>query len=205
LIEAIAGPAAWATAALRATRGKWRPSRAGPARASALAEVHHLRRSLLSPPPSSQPQGGKDDSAQARPLSTPEFMPNTRTKKIWNFFEQKNSDSFRTNNKNKKKRAAGPWSSTCPSLTHDRIGSSCHVQQNGLLSHPQDLDAPLQLAAQRNINSYRHQYADNQNISFLPAIMTTSSRLKGEFLRLLFLLAHRETAAHLNATGRPAS
>jgi hypothetical protein len=82
------------------------------------------------------------------------------------------------------------------SITHDRIGSSCHVQQNGLLSHPQDLDAPLRLAAQRKINSYRQQYADNQNISFLPAIMTTSSRMHGEFLRLLFLQAHRETAAH---------
>ena len=37
------------------------------------------------------------------------------------------------------------------SITHDRIGSSCHVQQNGLLSHPQDLDAPLRLAAQRKV------------------------------------------------------
>ena len=89
------------------------------------------------------------------------------------------------------------------SITHDRIGSSCHVQQNGLLSHPQDLDAPLRLAAQRKINSYRQQYADNQNISFLPAIMTTSSRMHGEFLRLLFLQAHRETTAHFNATGLP--
>jgi hypothetical protein len=25
------------------------------------------------------------------------------------------------------------------SIMHDRYGSSCHVQQNGLLSHPQDL------------------------------------------------------------------
>ena len=32
-----------------------------------------------------------------------------------------------------------------------------------------------------------------QNISFLLAIMTTSSRMHGEFLRLLFLQAHRET------------
>ena len=53
------------------------------------------------------------------------------------------------------------------SITHDRFGSSSHVQQNGLLSHPQDLDAPLRLAAQRKINGYRQQYADNQNISFL--------------------------------------
>ena len=28
------------------------------------------------------------------------------------------------------------------SITHDRIGSSCHVQQNGLLSHLQDLTPP---------------------------------------------------------------
>jgi hypothetical protein len=91
------------------------------------------------------------------------------------------------------------------SITHDRIGSSCHARQNGLLSHPQDLDAPLRLAAQRKIHSYRQQYADNQNISFLPAIMTTSSSMHGEFLRLLFLKAHRETAAHFNATGLPSA
>jgi hypothetical protein len=89
------------------------------------------------------------------------------------------------------------------SITHDRFGSSTHVQQNGALSHPQDLDAPLRLAAQRKINSYRQHYADNQNISFLPAIMTTSSRMHGEFLRLLFLQAHRETTAHFIATGLP--
>jgi hypothetical protein len=41
------------------------------------------------------------------------------------------------------------------SITQYRIGSSCHVQQNGLLSYPQDLDDPLLLAAQRKINSYR--------------------------------------------------
>ena len=68
------------------------------------------------------------------------------------------------------------------------------MQQNGSLSHTQDLDAPLRMAAQRKINTYRQQYADNQNISFLPAIMTTSSRMHGELLRLLFLQAHRETA-----------
>jgi hypothetical protein len=45
------------------------------------------------------------------------------------------------------------------SITQDRFGSSSHVQQNGLLSHPQDFDAPLRLAAQRKINGYRQQYA----------------------------------------------
>jgi hypothetical protein len=87
------------------------------------------------------------------------------------------------------------------SMTHDRFWSSSHVQQNGLLSHPQDLDAPLRLAAQRKINKYRQQYAHNQNISFLPAVVSTSTRVHGEFLRLLFLQAHRETEAHFTAAG----
>jgi hypothetical protein len=33
--------------------------------------------------------------------------------------------------------------------------------------------------------------------------MTTSSRIHGEFLRLLLLQAHRETTAHFIATGLP--
>jgi len=89
------------------------------------------------------------------------------------------------------------------SFTHDRIGSRCHVQQNGSLSHTQDLDAPLRIAEKPKLTRYSQQYADNQNISFLPAIMTKSSRMHGEFLRLLFLQAHRETTAHLHATGLP--
>jgi hypothetical protein len=40
---------------------------------------------------------------------------------------------------------------------------------------------------------------NNQNISFLPAIMSTSCRMHGEFLRLIFLQAHRETEAHRGA------
>jgi hypothetical protein len=64
------------------------------------------------------------------------------------------------------------------------------VQQNCLLLHPQDLNVSLCLAAQRKINSYRQQYADNQNISFLPAIVSTITRMHSEFLCLLFLQAH---------------
>ena len=78
---------------------------------------------------------------------------------------------------------------------------SIDVQQNGSLTHPQDSDAPLHIAAQRKLNSYWQQYADNQNISFLPAIMTTSCRMHCESLPLLFLQAKRETTAHFHATG----
>jgi hypothetical protein len=33
--------------------------------------------------------------------------------------------------------------------------------------------------------------------------MSTSNRMHGEFLRLLFLQAHRETKAHFTAAGMP--
>ena len=36
------------------------------------------------------------------------------------------------------------------SIAHDRFGSSSHPQQNGSLTHPQDIDAPLRVAAQRS-------------------------------------------------------
>ena len=89
------------------------------------------------------------------------------------------------------------------SITHDRFGASTHVQQNGSLTHPQDLDAPLRIGAQRKLNSYRQQYVDNQNICFLPAILSTFTRMHGEFLRLLFLQAHRETEAYFTAARMP--
>ena len=59
----------------------------------------------------------------------------------------------------------------------------------------------LRLAAQRKINGYSQQYADNQNISFLPAIVSTSTRMHGEFLCLLLLQANQETEAHFTAAG----
>ncbi len=47
--------------------------------------------------------------------------------------------------------SAGPRSLVFDlSIAHDRFGSSSHVLQNGLLTHPQDLDGPLRVAAQRN-------------------------------------------------------
>jgi hypothetical protein len=92
------------------------------------------------------------------------------------------------------------------SITHERSGSSSHPLQNGHLKHPQDIDAPLHIDVQyqqRKTNNCRQQYADNQNISFLPAIVSISTRMHGEFLRLLFLQAHWETEAHFTATKMP--
>ena len=73
------------------------------------------------------------------------------------------------------------------------------MQQNGSLSFPQDLHGPIRVAAQRKTNAYKQTYADNQNISFLPAIMSTSNHMHCEFLSL-FLQAHWETEAHFSSS-----
>ena len=101
----------------------------------------------------------------------------------------------------------GKFQVFCPRYARDQAHTAGCLQQpraeqqNGLLSHPQDLDAPLRIAAQRKVNDYRQQYAVNQNISFLPAIVSASTRMHGDCLRLLFLQAHWKTEAHFTATG----
>ena len=91
------------------------------------------------------------------------------------------------------------------SITHDRHGSSsANPHLNGTLSHPDTPDTPLNEAAKRKVNKYRNTYINNHSISFLPAITSTSSRIHGEFLRLLFLQAHRETENYFAFMGTPA-
>ncbi len=59
-------------------------------------------------------------------------------------------------------------------------------------SHPQDIDAPLHIAAQRKINSYRQQYADNQNISFSPPLSVQARPRARLSLHILLLrVTHR--------------
>ena len=95
------------------------------------------------------------------------------------------------------------------SITHERFGSSSHVQQNGHLTHPQDIDAPLRLASQRKINRCRQQYADHQNSSFLPAILAPPHAYTANFCVFFFYKPTgrpRRTsmplAFHRNATTR---
>ena len=82
------------------------------------------------------------------------------------------------------------------SMTHDRFGSSSHVKKKMLRK-----GKGTAFVSCSKINSYKQQYADNLNISFLPAVVSTSTRMHGGFLRLLFLQAQRETEAHFTATG----
>ena len=56
------------------------------------------------------------------------------------------------------------------------------------------MDKSLNEAVADKIQKYRTDYNNNPNtISFMPTIPSTSGRLHSEFIRILFLQAHRET------------
>jgi hypothetical protein len=65
------------------------------------------------------------------------------------------------------------------------------------------MDRSLNEAADDKIRKYRADYNNNppNTVSFMPAIASTSGRLHSEFVRLLFLQAHRETDRFFAASG----
>ena len=69
-----------------------------------------------------------------------------------------------------------------------------NVGQNGSLrsANPAKI---LEATARTKINRYRDAYATTPGTTyaFLPCVISTSGRIHGEFLRLLYILAHRQT------------
>ena len=88
-------------------------------------------------------------------------------------------------------------------IAHDRYGSSSDPSLNGNLHYPNNIDRSLNEAADDKIRKYRADYNNNppNTVSFMPAIASTSGRLHSEFIRLLFLQAHRETDRFFAASG----
>ena len=88
-------------------------------------------------------------------------------------------------------------------IAHERWGSSSNPSLNGHLNYPADIDRRLNEAAVDKILQYRDDYNNRPShaISFMSAIASTSWRLHGEFVCLLFLQAHRETDRFLTASG----
>jgi hypothetical protein len=88
-------------------------------------------------------------------------------------------------------------------IAHDRFGSSADLDLNGHLHYPNDMDRSLSEAAADKIRKYRADYNNNppNDISFMPAVASTSGRLHSEFVRLLFLHAHRETDRFFSVSG----
>jgi hypothetical protein len=88
-------------------------------------------------------------------------------------------------------------------IAHDRVGSSTDPTLNGHLRYPNNLDQSLNDEAVDKIRKYRTDYNNSppSEVSFIPAITSTSGRLHSEFVRLLFLQAHRETDRFFAASG----
>jgi hypothetical protein len=80
-------------------------------------------------------------------------------------------------------------------VAHDRVGSSADPALNGHLRYPNNLDQSLNDTSADKIRRYRADYNNNptRGVGFMLAIVSTSGRLHSEFIRILFLQAHRET------------
>jgi hypothetical protein len=87
-------------------------------------------------------------------------------------------------------------------LAHDRFGSSSDPTLNGRL-HYNDIDKSLNEDAYDKIRKYRADYNNNppNDVAFMPAIAGTNGRLHSDFIRLLFLQAHRETDRFFAVSG----
>jgi hypothetical protein len=88
-------------------------------------------------------------------------------------------------------------------IAHDRFGSSSDLNLNGHLHYPNDIDKSLNETVTDKIRKNRSEYNNNppNGISFMPAVASTFGRLHTEFVRLLFLQAHRETDRLFAASG----
>ena len=83
----------------------------------------------------------------------------------------------------------------------DFHGSGDNPSENGTLCH-QVIDLVLLQRAQEKVDEYHAGYADQvMRHAFLPAVVSTSGRVHGELLRLLYILADRKTTLHLRALG----
>ena len=62
-----------------------------------------------------------------------------------------------------------------------------------------DSDGTIKTVARKKILHYRQLYIDHPDpIAFMPVAVDTSGRIYDDFLRLLFLHAHREASALAN-------
>jgi hypothetical protein len=80
-------------------------------------------------------------------------------------------------------------------IDHDRFGSSSDPNLNGKSHWPIDIDKSLNETNADKIRKYRDDYNHNppNATPFMPTISSTSDRFHSDFIRILFLHAHRET------------
>ena len=88
-------------------------------------------------------------------------------------------------------------------LNHEFGGNHmADVTRNGAM-RAADPARLLEATARTKIARYREGYANRNGVTyaFLPCVMSTSGRMHGEFLRLLFIIAHRRTVRWFTDVG----
>jgi hypothetical protein len=88
-------------------------------------------------------------------------------------------------------------------VAHDRVGSSADPALNGHLRYPNNLDQSLNDTSADKLRKNRADYNFNptRGVGFMSAIVSTSGHIHSEFIRILFLQAHRETDRFFAASG----
>ena len=87
--------------------------------------------------------------------------------------------------------------------THESCGNHLRdVGRNGQLRDP-DVNKLLETTARTKATRYREAYANRSGTSYalLSCVMSTSGRIHREFLRLLYILAHRRTLMYFADMG----
>jgi hypothetical protein len=87
-------------------------------------------------------------------------------------------------------------------VVHEFHGSVGQADRHSQLRHPNPDKVLIDKAVTKaQGNEYHRDYLHNHNKAFLPLIMSTSGRLHGEFVRLLYILAHRRAVRFFEALG----
>ena len=86
-------------------------------------------------------------------------------------------------------------------VRHDFKGAGHHGPSQGQLRNPNHPDRILESAANDKIHKYRDTYSRNLQVAFLPACMSTSGRIHGEFLRLLYFISNKQADDYFEALG----
>ena len=76
-----------------------------------------------------------------------------------------------------------------------------YPRTHGKHRNPDNPDQILESAAAQKIRDCRNTHRRNRQVAFLPACMSTSWRIHGEFLRLLFFLANKKADDYFESLG----
>jgi hypothetical protein len=86
-------------------------------------------------------------------------------------------------------------------VRHNFKGTGHNGQTQGQLHNSDNPDHVLESAAADKIRNYRDTCRRNRHVAFLPACMSTSGRIHGELLRLIFFLSNKQAEDYFAALG----